>query len=68
MKLNRSFITSEDDSKLFWGGNDATMYAVVNKDVPNQYGEYPGYRIMPSKPLPFCFPASPCQSLPQIFP
>lgn len=47
MKLNRSFIETEDDSKIDWAPNLATMYAVVNKDTPNKWGEYPGYRVSP---------------------
>lgn len=49
MKLNRSFIESEDDSKINWSPNAAAMYAVVNKDTPNRMGEYPGYRISPGQ-------------------
>ena len=49
MKLQRSFLTSEDQGKLDWSLNGATMYTVVNKDKQNDLGEYPGYRIMPSK-------------------
>jgi primary-amine oxidase len=48
MKVNRSFVTSENDSKIKWGDNGATTFAVVNKDTPNKFGEYPGYRIVPS--------------------
>lgn len=47
MKLTRSFITSEDDSKLFWGANGATQYRVVSTASTNKYGEYRGYRILP---------------------
>ena len=48
MMLNRSFVASEDESKLFWGTNGATQFAIVNTDTPNEYGMYPGYRILPS--------------------
>lgn len=48
MKLDRSFITSEDQGKLDWAQNGAVMYSVVNKDSPNKFGEYPGWRLMPS--------------------
>ncbi|KAJ9639223.1 hypothetical protein H2204_003834 [Knufia peltigerae] len=47
MKLNKSFIATEDDSKINWAPNLASSYAVVNKDTPNKWGEYPGYRISP---------------------
>lgn len=50
MKLERSFITSEDDGKLNWDSNNAVMYSVVNKDAPNKYGEYKGWKITPGKP------------------
>ena len=49
MKLERREIQSEDESRLMWGGNGATQYRVVNKDKPNKYGEYRGYRVMPSQ-------------------
>ncbi|KAF4996189.1 hypothetical protein FGRMN_4637 [Fusarium graminum] len=47
MKVNRSYVTSEDDSKITWGKNGATSYAVVNKDKLNKFGEAPGYHIFP---------------------
>ena len=45
MRAKRSFIQSEGSSKIDWAENDATLYAIVNKDSPNKYGEYPGYRV-----------------------
>ncbi|KAK2746498.1 hypothetical protein FQN57_003124 [Myotisia sp. PD_48] len=48
MKLEKSFIKNEDESKLNWRENSPDMFAVVNKDTPNKYGEYPGYRIVPA--------------------
>jgi primary-amine oxidase len=45
MKLDKSFITHEDVSGIPWAPNDAAIYAIVNKDSPNKYGEYPGYRV-----------------------
>lgn len=48
MMLQRQFIESEDDSRLLYDGNSATQYRVVNTDKPNKYGEYRGYRILPS--------------------
>lgn len=47
MKVNKTFIETEDDSKIMWSPNAASSYAVVNRDTPNKYGEYPGYRISP---------------------
>ncbi|EUC42223.1 hypothetical protein COCMIDRAFT_29138 [Bipolaris oryzae ATCC 44560] len=43
--VQRSFIDNESHSKINWAENDNTMYAVVNKDTPNRFGEYTGYRI-----------------------
>ncbi|KAK4540507.1 hypothetical protein LTR36_009145 [Oleoguttula mirabilis] len=48
MKLQRSFVESEDDSKILYTGNGRTQYRVVNADKPNKYGEYRGYRILPA--------------------
>lgn len=48
MKLVRSFVTSEDEGKIFYGANGATQYRVVNTAEPNKFGEYRGYRILPA--------------------
>ncbi|RMZ11590.1 hypothetical protein D0860_03316 [Hortaea werneckii] len=48
MKLKRSHIKNEDESRLFWDFNSQTQYRIVNTDVRNKYGEYRGYRILPS--------------------
>lgn len=48
MKLKRSHIQNEDESRLFWDFNSQTQYRIVNTDVRNKYGEYRGYRILPS--------------------
>lgn len=48
MKLTRGQISNEDDGKLSWGDNSATMWAIVNTDAPNEFGENRGYRIMPA--------------------
>lgn len=48
MKVDRSFITNEDQGKINWAANSAASYAVVNKDQPNEFGEFPGYKIYPS--------------------
>jgi primary-amine oxidase len=50
MKLQRSRIENEDEGKLNWAANGATQFAVVNTDKKNIYGEYRGYRILPSSP------------------
>jgi primary-amine oxidase len=42
-KATRSFLTTE--SSVDWPSNDAAIYAIVNKDTPNRFGESPGYRI-----------------------
>ena len=55
MKIERSFVRSESDSKLDFSGNAVDFYAIVNTDRPNQYGEFPGWRLMCmqlSKPWP----------------
>lgn len=49
MKLERTFIASENEGKLNWDNNNAVAYSVVNKDKPNKYGEYRGYKIMPGE-------------------
>lgn len=49
MKARRSFVENENDSKINWAPNGGTMYAIVNKDKRNAYGEYPGYRIAPGE-------------------
>lgn len=42
-KASRSMLTTE--SSINWSGNDAALYMVVNKDTPNKFGEYPGFRM-----------------------
>ncbi|CAG5184025.1 uncharacterized protein ALTATR162_LOCUS10872 [Alternaria atra] len=44
-KAERSWVDNERDSMINWEENDNALYAVVNRDTPNPYGEYPGYRI-----------------------
>lgn len=44
MRLERSFIETEDDGKLNWDFNGQTQVIVVNQNETNQYGEYRGYR------------------------
>ena len=48
MKVNRSYIASEDDSKINWSPNGAASYSIVNKDKLNDFGEAPGYSVTPS--------------------
>lgn len=50
MKLQRTEINNEDEGKLDWAANGVTQFTVVNKDAVNSYGEYRGYRILPSSP------------------
>ena len=52
MKADRSYITNENDGKINWAANGAAAYSVVNKDKPNEFGEYPGFRIYPSTGTP----------------
>jgi primary-amine oxidase len=51
MKAVRSFVPDESVSSIDWAENDAAMYAIVNKDTPNRFGESPGYRFKRSKRL-----------------
>ncbi|EFY87548.1 membrane copper amine oxidase, putative [Metarhizium acridum CQMa 102] len=48
MKLNKSFIQDENGAKINWAPNGAAMYAIVNKEAKNEFGEYPGYRFTPA--------------------
>ncbi|KAK7963812.1 membrane primary amine oxidase [Apiospora saccharicola] len=48
MKAKKSFITNEDDAKINFETNSPSIYAVVNKDKLNQFGEAPGFRIHPA--------------------
>lgn len=48
MKMERGYITNEDQGKIDWAQNAQTVYAVVNKDSPNEFGEYRGYKIAPA--------------------
>ena len=52
MKVERTYLTSEDDAKINWAANGANMYSIVNKNKPNVWGEYPGYRITPGHGTP----------------
>ena len=47
MKLNRSFVETEDDGRFNWGPNGDTQVIVVNENAINAYGEYRGYRVLP---------------------
>lgn len=42
-KTSRSYASRE--ASVNWPGNDAVLYSIVNKDTPNRFGEYPGYRF-----------------------
>jgi primary-amine oxidase len=52
MKVERSFVESEDDGRIRWAANSAASYAVVNKDKPNEFGEFPGFKIFQSTGAP----------------
>ena len=45
-KLRREIVETEDSSRLNW--DRATQYRIFNSDEPNKYGEYRGYRILPT--------------------
>lgn len=44
MRLERSFVKTEDDGRFNWDFNGQTQVIVVNQNETNQYGEYRGYR------------------------
>lgn len=48
MMLERSIVESENDSRFNFAANAATQVKVINMDQRNKYGEYRGYRILPS--------------------
>jgi primary-amine oxidase len=52
MKVERDFVTNEDQGKINWAPNAAIAYSVVNKDKENELGENPGYKIYPSTGSP----------------
>ena len=48
-KPKREFMECEDNSRLNWGDSTyATQYRIMNMDKPNKYGEYRGYRLIPT--------------------
>lgn len=49
MKVTRSFLPDESSASIKWAENDAIIYAIVNTDTPNRFGEFPGYRIKRSE-------------------
>lgn len=48
MKLDRSFIETEDNGQFNWSPNSQTQVLIVNQDKLNKYGEKRGYRILPA--------------------
>jgi len=47
MKLERSFIETEDDGRFNWSSNAKSQVLVVNENAKNKYGENRGYRVLP---------------------
>ena len=47
MKAKKTFIANENDAKINWSPNGNSLYAIVNTDAKNNYGENPGYRFVP---------------------
>lgn len=45
MKLERSFIETEDDGQFNWAPNSQSQVLIVNQDEPNKFGENRGYRL-----------------------
>lgn len=54
MKLERSFIETEDDGSFNWDFNGQTQVIVVNQNETNKYGEYRGYRSKSRAPIRRC--------------
>ncbi|KAK8084653.1 Primary amine oxidase lung isozyme [Apiospora hydei] len=50
MELERTFISNEDQGRFNWEPNGQGQVVVVNKDQKNQWGEYRGWRVLPSTP------------------
>lgn len=50
MELQRRFVATEDEGRFNWDGNGRTQVLVVNRDHPNRYGEYRGWRVAPHTP------------------
>ncbi|KAL7796312.1 amine oxidase catalytic domain-containing protein [Trichoderma afarasin] len=48
MKIQKSFIQNENETKINWAPNGAATYAIVNKEARNTLGEYPGYKFSPA--------------------
>jgi primary-amine oxidase len=46
MQIERTFVKNEDQARFNWAPNSATQVLVVNKDKPNKFGEYPGWRVI----------------------
>ena len=44
-KANRTFIADESEASIDWHDNDSVLFSIVNKDTPNRFGEYPGWRF-----------------------
>lgn len=47
MMLQRSLVSSEDDSRLNWQPNGVGQVHIVNQDAPTHFGEFRGYQILP---------------------
>ncbi|EKG10001.1 Copper amine oxidase [Macrophomina phaseolina MS6] len=51
MRLERSFITNEDQGRWNWDDSTAQkQLVVVNQDAINAYGEMRGYQLVPGQP------------------
>lgn len=49
MRLERSELKNENDSKLNWPANSQAMYLIYNKEEKNKFGEDRAWRIMPAR-------------------
>ncbi|KAK8130921.1 membrane copper amine oxidase [Apiospora sp. TS-2023a] len=50
MELERTYISNEDEGRFNWAPNGQGQVVVVNKDQKNSWGEYRGWRVLPSTP------------------
>jgi len=49
-KLQREWVSNEQDSRLLWPHNMQSAYLILNQNSQNTWGEYRAYRIMSGYP------------------
>ncbi|KAK6855368.1 membrane copper amine oxidase [Apiospora arundinis] len=50
MELERTFVNNEDQGRFNWEPNSQGQVVIINKDEKNQWGEYRGWRVLPTTP------------------